>query len=279
MIAAATVMRAAGGDSGTGAPEGSAAWCARFLSGTRTDRLLLWSVRNRLGRVWWRMVEAICLPGAISHWMRRKREIDRLARQAAAQGFTQLVVLGAGLDTLTMRMSEQSLFERILSADHPATLSVIRGAIDLTDDIELLELDLLTHDVASALTASPAFDSTRHTLVVIEGVLMYLPPSQVQHILRSLAALPVPKARLVASWMLSEPGRPVGFQSQSRSTTRWLRRVGEPMLWGSTFEQLKALLREIGWANARFIDLSEVDAGSPRDSGGLRSEQLVVADR
>ena len=239
------------------------------------------------GRAWWRCAESIALRGIVSHWMRRKREIDRLARLAASDGFTQLVVLGAGLDTLAFRLSQERLYERVISADHPATLDVVRAATvrdaiangSESREVEMLALDLVRDDVCAVLTAEPAFDPARATLVVIEGVLMYLAEPVVARVLRALATLQTPRLHLIASWMLAEPGQPIGFRGQSPLVPAWLRRRSEPMLWASTPPTLPPFLDGLGWSTLRLIDLDEEDPGVGGDSRGLRSEKLVVAER
>jgi len=197
-----------------------------------------------------------------------------LARAAAADGFSQLIVLGAGLDTLAFRLGDERLYERVISADHPATLKTVRGALgsgterveatrpDLPHkkggpdgsaarSVELLALDLVDDDVCDVLTGTPAFDSGRAVLVVIEGVLMYLGEPAVSRVLRSLARLPAPRVRLIASWMLAEPGQPVGFQSQSRLVPVWLRGRSEPMLWASTQRSFPYILT--AWDGRRVL--------------------------
>jgi O-methyltransferase involved in polyketide biosynthesis len=256
LIAAATVMR--GESSGSGpAPTGAVAWCERFLSTTRGHRWLRRSVQCSPGRAWWRLVESMLLPGAVSHWMRRKREIDRLARDAAASGLTQLVVIGAGLDSLAFRNGQERLYPCI----------------------ELISVDMAQQDINAVLTAVPGFDRTRPTLVVIEGVLMYLPEPAVARVLRSIVSLPNPRVRLIISWMAAEPGKPVGFAGQSRFIPGWLRRRSEPKLWGSTPAAIPAFMDSLGWSNTRVIDLAGDDRFEPAEARGLRSEQLAVAER
>ncbi|MDF2114361.1 class I SAM-dependent methyltransferase [Roseiarcaceae bacterium H3SJ34-1] len=283
LIAAATVMR--GDTSGPGtAPAGAPAWCERFLSTTLSHHWLLASSQSAPGRACWRLLESLLLPGAVSHWMRRKREIDRLARDAAANGFTQLVVIGAGLDSLAFRVCEERLYPSIVFADHPATLNVIRKALgadarDMARGIEFISLDLAQQEINTVLAAAPGFDRRRSTLVVIEGVLMYLSEPDVARVLRSIVPLPNPSVRMIISWMVAEPGKPVGFAHQSRFIPAWLARRSEPMLWGSTPAAIPAFLDGLGWSNTRVIDLAGDDRLEPAEARGLQSEQLAVAER
>lgn len=266
LIALATVMRE------HDAPVGAAPWCARMLSTHRTDRLLLRSVRFPPSRVLWRAVERLVLPGMIDHWLRRKREIDRLARCAAADGFTQLLVLGAGLDTLAWRTAEAKAFERVVSADHPATLAAVERAVAPTGLVTLVPIDLAD---GLSYRAIDALDPRAATLVVIEGVVMYLHEPQAERVLADLASLPVPRVRLIASFMVERPGQPIGFTNQNALVRPWLASRGEPMLWASTDERLHTTLDGLGWRTRTFVGLDTADGSPP----GLPDERLLVADR
>jgi len=146
-------------------------------------------------------------------------------------------------------------------------------------DPELLSLDLTGEDACTALTKSDTFDATRATVVVVEGVLMYLQAQAVADLLRSLANLPTPRIRLIASWMIAEPGQPIGFVGQSRLLAGWLRRRGEPMLWGSTPSALPAFLAGLGWGDAQLIDLAEEISGNSKGFCGPVGEQLVLIEK
>lgn len=220
LIAVATIMREYDGNRAAAAPLGTAVWFERLLSRSRTDGLIVRSVRSPIGRALWRGVERLALPGIVSHWMRRKQEIDGITRAAAGEGFSQLVVIGAGLDTLAHRMVADRTYPRVISADHPATLAAVRDALDGTaTGPAMVELDLMNADVCSVLESCPSFDPARPTLVVIEGVLMYLPEGVVTRVFRSLAELPVPSPA-------SSPrgcSKYRGNQSASSASPSWCR--------------------------------------------------------
>jgi methyltransferase (TIGR00027 family) len=284
LIAAATVMCRA--DAFRAPPPGAAEWCEHILANSLGGRLLLTAVRGRMRSAFWCRVERLALPGIVSHWMRRKRAIDRLTRDAAREGFRQLVVLGAGLDTLPFRMHAKGTFDHVISADHPATLSIVRPAVQQriaiaaessrSQGIELVEIDLAGDDLPAVLARCRLFDPRLDTLFVAEGVLMYLPPRAVAALLRTLATVSNGRRRLVASWMLADPGGAIGFSGQSRWVDRWLQSRGEPMLWASSPESLPSQLAELGWSRVRLIDLAERAADDPVI--GLSSEQLFVAE-
>src|SRR4051812_12387598 len=146
LIAAATVMAAHEPHRAGSICPGAAVWAERFLSTTTSDRLLLASVKSHIGRTFWRMMQRLTIPGIASHWIRRKQRIDWLVRQAATEGFTQLVVIGAGLDALPFRMHAERIFPHVLALDHPATQALVNqylaNSCDAQLKIELIPIDL-----------------------------------------------------------------------------------------------------------------------------------------
>lgn len=298
LIAAATVMHETHPDPAARPPAGAAAWCETFLSTSWADRLLLASVRTRAGRAWWRWAEARALPGLSAHWMRRKHAIESLVLEARRElGAAQLVVLGAGLDTLAFRMKAQNAFDRVVVADHPATLRLVRAALDRhrvphassssvaafgNGEVALVPIDL-THDhAATVLRDCPVFDPALPTVVVAEGVLMYLPEPAVTALLAGLSALLNLRLRLIASWMDVPEGRPIGFGGQSRFVAGWLRRKGEPMKWSSQRPTLVTFLSGLGWSKSRILNVERsmgLARASPMPDRPIATERLVVADR
>lgn len=234
-------------------------------------------LKTKPARAIGRGLERLLLRGIVDHWMRRKHEIDALARSAAADGFDQLLVLGGGLDTLAWRSAEAGSFARIVGADHPATLAAVRRAEVPPPRMTLAPLDLrdgIAREVIDAL------DPTADVLVVIEGVLMYLTERSVERVLRDIAALPNPRVRLVASWMVQQPGTDIGFGGQSSLVGRGLKRCGERMEWAVTPEGLDDLLAQCEFTSARQIRLDTRQIDGRSDVGiGLPDERLVVAER
>jgi len=51
------------------------------------------------------------------------------------------------------------------------------------------------------------FEADADTLVVVEGVLMYLCEVKVRKFLNAVSEMPTPRTRMIGSWMRVEPGR------------------------------------------------------------------------
>lgn len=86
-------------------------------TGTQID------LRGQFGRGWvrWRsgVLQRFAVPGFYLHFVLRKRWIETLAREAIDRGTSQVVILGAGLDTLSLRLAETNPECTFLEVDLP----------------------------------------------------------------------------------------------------------------------------------------------------------------
>ena len=118
LIAAATVLLARDPKLGHRVPAGAAEICARCL--TRP-----WLMATQMRWLVW-AAERATIPGLMLHFILRKRWIEDAVRGALARGCRQVVVLGAGFDTLAARLAPQFPAVRFIEIDHPATQAVKR---------------------------------------------------------------------------------------------------------------------------------------------------------
>src|SRR5215468_7749967 len=91
---------------------------------SRHGRLLL----SAMDWPWFRrvvhLVEQATIPGLFLHYALRKLAIEEVVRASLAEGFTQVVVLAAGFDTLALRLQAEFPSVRFIEMDHPATQAV-----------------------------------------------------------------------------------------------------------------------------------------------------------
>lgn len=81
-------------------------------------RFLLDSFDKHWGRSLVRTLEAASVPGIIAHYLARKGAIEAIAAEG---NLRQLAVLGAGFDTLALRMAARHPERSVWELDHPAT--------------------------------------------------------------------------------------------------------------------------------------------------------------
>lgn len=176
----------------------------------------------------------------------RTRLVDDLVQRAVADGYDAVLSLAAGLDSRPYRLDLPSGLswveadlpaiiehkERALRAERPSCC-LRRVALDLTD--ERARASLLS-DVAS---------SAQHTLVVSEGLLLYLHDEQVRALARALAT-----ERSITRWVtdIASPGTVAMMQ----------RRLGVPLSRAPVRfgpETGSAYFEQLGWAARRVAPL------------------------
>ena len=231
----------------------SAALTRRLLGAAEPARWFDFALRHQTARALMFAAERFLLPGALLHWLARKRLLDALACEAIEAGCRQLVVLGAGLDTLAWRWRDAvDSFE----LDHPATQAIKRRA--LADGPVLVAADLSHESVAVVLRAEPRFAANRPTLFIAEGLLMYLPAARVAALFGELAALSAPGSRFAFTFMEARPGQPLAFHNASRLIAWWLAWRGESFRWGLGRDAAGAFVAQHGWQLAALSSPEEM---------------------
>jgi len=191
-------------------------------------------------RSWFRFLfrcyERCTIPGLALHQTLRKRHIERIVRASLAEGFTQVVVLGGGLDTLALRLHKEFPAVKFLELDHPATQEVKRKAIEerqlAAGNLRLNPVDLAQQPLENFLAANPDYEPHRRTLFLSEGVLMYLTPEEVDRLFAALGQQKCPAVRFLFTFMqLDGRGRPA-FRNTTWLVRLWLGLKKEPFRWG-----------------------------------------------
>jgi methyltransferase (TIGR00027 family) len=265
LIAASTLLQGSDAATRTQVPPGAAALCRAFLGDTALDCALCAGAQHRALRPLWRALERATLPGMVSHFAQRKAWIEARCRRALADGTRRVIVVGAGFDTLALRLAHEFDAVQWLEIDHPATqgaklrgLERHRWPVPATLRFMAADLD---HD---RVWPERAGSSDNDTLVICEGLLMYLAPERVHSLLqRELRSVAPRGLRVIFSHM--QRG---GFQPGSRLVDAWLRWRGEPFRWTAEPATIASWLQTTGYALVE-------QRCSPLQGTGMRGEHLV----
>ncbi len=99
-------------------------------------------------------VERALLPGIITHYLVRKRMIERVVTESLAVGTKRVIVLGAGYDSLCLRLRTRFPETEFIEIDHPATQRAKAMAFPESDNFRYAPHDL-ADGIPTALSASP----------------------------------------------------------------------------------------------------------------------------
>jgi len=135
-------------------------------------------------------MERWVIPGIMLHYAVRKLFLEDAARQALAQGVSQMVVLGAGFDPLALRLHCEHPEALFVEVDHPATQAIKRRALagwsGLGPNLKLVELRIGSRGLEETLLGVPGYREGAATLFVAEGLTMYLQEADVDAMLAFL---------------------------------------------------------------------------------------------
>lgn len=249
----------------------------------RRGEALLRSAHPRMAgllrKAWFRRLchalERATLPGICLHFALRKRALRDYTHAQVAAGCSQVVVLGAGLDTLCLELKAAYPQLSCIEIDHPATQAGKRRAAGASGHaIEFIGADLAQRALREVLESCPAFRRDAPTLFVAEGLLMYVPLAAVAGLFTQMAAA-APDSLVAFTWMETlADGRP-NFRQPSRLVDFWLRLRGEPLLSGMPKEELGRFLDDAGFAMEGVLESVEVLAEEQRRA--LGPQRLPIA--
>jgi len=258
LIAQSTVFLSRDPDTARLLPEGAAAWCEALLAASAplaAEAARTWSLPP--GRWLVQLAERLALPGIQAHYAARKRFIEDAARAFLAQGGTQAVVIGAGLDTLAPRLAARFARANFVEIDHPATQRDKRLGLDglAPVNLRLVPADLSREPLAHVLARVPGLQTRARTFFAIEGLTMYLSAEAVSDLLRACADGSAPGSRVAWTFMEPDPEGRVAFRGSRRGlVNRWLARRSEPFTWGVAREGVSALVAPLGWRVVEIAD-------------------------
>jgi methyltransferase (TIGR00027 family) len=223
-----------------------------LTSGQRPDRLvsaLEWTpVRGCL-----LSLERILLPGIITHYLARKRQIESEVERAIAHGCRRVVVIAAGYDTLACRLYRRHPDVTFIELDHPATQQIKRREVADAPNLHFQPIDLVTELPSSALSKIPT-KQDQPTTFVIEGLTMYLPAKRVAELLTDLSILTGTKGSIVFTFMEEDASGSIAFRGGSPLIARWLQARSEPFLWGISRDKLAEFLQSAGLGVVRLFN-------------------------
>ncbi|VFQ47086.1 class I SAM-dependent methyltransferase [Desulfoluna butyratoxydans] len=254
-------------------PAGMAHATARLLvaSGAAGPALVRWS-RS------WQVVSLYHLfdplmPGEFEGIGRRKVFCEQQLRDALQKGSTQVLVLGAGYDTLAWRLAPEFPGVRFFEIDHPATSRLKQKGIKAMGrpgNLHLMAEDLARTPLTKVMETEPSWAPNAQTAILAEGLLMYLPEKAVKALFTQCHDITGPESRMVFTYIgTGAGGRPdVGWLSGLLLWTMAL--AGEPWLWSLPPERLGAFLADTGW---------EASPCTPESPSGHGVEFYAVADK
>lgn len=197
----------------------------------------------------------------------RTRFFDRVLLRALDAGVGQVVIAAAGYDGRALRYAREGV--RWFEVDHPDTqkdkLDQLGALRIRTDHIRFVAADFTRDDVRGGLLTAGC-DAGARSLVLAEGIAVYLEAAVLERLLADLRAAVGPGSRLAVSLSLQTDDR--DRLLRRRAFERRVAALGEPVRSRPTAEEAAALLERAGWW---------IEAAASPEEQRARTAGLVIA--
>ena len=181
----------------------------------------------------------------------RTRYAEDCLMEAISKGVGQYVILGAGLDTFSLRHKELAARVRIFELDHPATQAMKRERVrrangDIPPNLAFVPIDFETDRLNEALSRAD-FDSQDPAFFSWLGTTYYLTKDAIRETLGCVADAAAPGSRIVFDYKLPKHLIPERGLPLADNLDRFVARLGEPMVSEFTPEELNGEMARIGF--------------------------------
>jgi len=203
--------------------------------------------------------------GMPEYVLARTRIFDAAFESALNEGWSQIVLLGAGFDTRTLRFVEHDRRTRVFELDMPTTQEAKRDLyrrkhVPLPDELIFVPIDFATQDIGGTLRAAGYRDG-ESTLFLWEGVTMYLAEAAVLNTLDFVSRSSAPGSELVFDYVRADVVLGTSKLYGDRRAAKTVADTGEAWTFGLEGGEAETLLAEHGFetrAHYRAVDLEQL---------------------
>ncbi|BBZ13629.1 class I SAM-dependent methyltransferase [Mycobacterium branderi] len=197
--------------------------------------------------------------GLHAHIVLRVRYADAVCEAAIRDGIDQIVLLGAGFDTTSLRNAAAPV--TIFEVDAPTTQKdkrpVTEQLLPVASHAQIVWVPCdFEENVLQKRLIGSGFDPARPSVVVWLGVSPYLTGQAIDTTLGDLASLCAPGSRLVVDYIDADVITARPRWKSARRVAHLVARRGEPYRSGFTAAELDALLAAHGFKGADHATVS-----------------------
>jgi len=224
-----------------------------YRSGDHVATLLVpWFVKymSKIGFLRKLFMAKFAPKGVYEYVIARTKYIDRVFTEAVEQGVEQVLILGAGFDTRSIRLLKSGSNVRVFEVDAEVTQKAKLGRLNevgvpIPDSTTYLSIDFNREDPMECLLAN-GFERSRRCLFILEGLVMYLDDDAVDNTFRLIHDLSGRDSRVVFDYVhssvLRRDGRYYGEELQKNVSD-----AGEPWTFGFEEGEVGGFLLDHGF--------------------------------
>ena len=201
-------------------------------------------------------------PGSYCFAIARTRHFDEALLAGVRAGIKQVVILGAGYDLRAFRFKDQLDGVRVFELDHPGTQArklnlLLAGNAEIPTNVTYVGIDFAKQSFRKLLPRH-GFRSDVKTLFLWEGVSYYLPLQAVDDVLKFVAGC-APGSSVVFDYALESFVNGDTGTYGGEQIARWLKKIGEPFLFGLNPAHAQRFLANRGLRVASHVGPSDLE--------------------
>lgn len=211
------------------------------------------------------------LPGAFGYFNARTQYFDEVLRREAQSGLGQVVVLGAGFDSRSVRFAETLRPARVFEVDLPEVLALRTRLLfggEANARATAVPIDF-EHEPLGTVLRARGYEPASRTLFLWEGVTYYLPEAAVQAVLAFVGSGSGTGSSILFDYVTRAfvDGDYRGYGTR-RLADGW-RRLGNVNRFG--VDDVAAFVRPFGLAVESDVDSGELERRFLASPSGLRA--------
>jgi methyltransferase (TIGR00027 family) len=200
-------------------------------------------------------------PGTQGFVVCRCRYFDDYLHECLQSGTTQIVILGAGLDSRAYRQETIEAKVRVFEVDHPATqaskIKKVRKVIgNIPPGVVYVPIDFNEETLDKLLEVG--FNRSLKTLFIWEGVSYYLKAEAVDSTIAWIRINAAQKSTLVFDYMYTSALNARNQRGEIKRMQRYRRFTGEGLVFGIEKGQIVEFLTNRGFKNVVATDCEKL---------------------
>lgn len=199
------------------------------------------------------LVNFIVLPNLLDGIGFRKIFMEKSVRAMLANSRNaQVLIVAAGYDTLAYRLAKELPSTQFWEVDHPATGHVKREAIhkmgpSVPDNLNLVAADLTKTKLQTVLSQEPGYDTSKPTIVILEGLLFYLEEVHVRELFSDLAHVVGADSQVALDHFSEDKAGNIDNGPMTSIQSFMVTKMGERWHWAIHPSELESFFQDTSW--------------------------------
>ncbi len=196
-------------------------------------------------------LKQIAPSGIYEYVLARTKRMDELFVDALENDFSQIVLLGAGMDTRALRFKGKNKGTKIFELDIPTTqqpkLAILkRKGVVLPKELIFVPIDFNRQSLSEVLLAA-GYQENQRSLFLLEGVTMYLTPEAVDSMLAFIRNSSAQGSKVVFDYIYASVLRQENRFYGEKEIFETVSRAGEGWTFGIEENEIEGFLSERGF--------------------------------